>query len=130
VAVIAVMDLGIGFRQSLARDHAVSFGDRWGDATALEQAFIHNKSRFRDPGRGQGLQRIRKAVGLWGGKVAIRSGTARIGDVPDWDDGVPMETGLADFPGAQILIVLPAKTAAPATAAPAAPGRAFRARPG
>ena len=128
VAVIAVMDVGIGFRRTLERDHAVSFGDRWGDATALEQAFIHHKSRFRDPGRGQGLQRIRKQVGIWGGKVAIRSGTARIADVPEWDDGEPMETGLADFPGAQILIVLPAKV--PAAGAPAEHARAtLRARP-
>ena len=130
VAVIAVMDLGVGFRRTLERDHAVSFGDRWGDATALEQAFIHHRSRFRDPGRGQGLQRIRKAVGLWGGKVAIRSGTARIADVPDWEDGEPMETGLADFPGAQILIVLPAKVPAASTEGAARAKPALRARPG
>lgn len=129
VAVIAVMDLGVGFRRTLERDFAAGFGDRWSDATALEQAFIHHRSRFRDPGRGQGLQRIRKHVGLWGGKVAIRSGTARIADVPDWDDGKPMETGLADFPGAQILIVLPAKVAAPPPEA-AERRPALRARPG
>jgi len=45
----------------------------------------------------------------WGGKVSIRSGTARIADIPDWDDALPLQTGLAPFPGAQILIVLPAK---------------------
>jgi hypothetical protein len=125
VAVIAVMDLGIGFRGSLEREHAARFGERWGDATALEAAFIHGVTRFRDPGRGQGLKQIRKKVGRWGGKIAIRSGTARIADVPEWDDGVPMEKELADFPGAQILIVLPAKDPSP----PAAEG-APRARPG
>lgn len=109
VAVIAVMDLGVGFRGSLAKEHAARFGDRWGDGTALEAAFIHGITRFRDPGRGQGLKQIRKKVGRWGGKIAIRSGTAKIADVPDWDDADPMEKDLAHFPGAQILIVLPAK---------------------
>jgi hypothetical protein len=41
--------------------------------------------------------------------VSIRSGTARIADIPDWDDAPPLEQALAYFPGSQILIVLPAK---------------------
>lgn len=110
VVVIGVMDLGIGFRGSLAREHAVRFGDRWSDATALEAAFIHGTTRFRDPGRGQGLKQIRSRVGRWGGKIAIRSGTARIADIPEWDEAPPMEKGLAPFPGSQILIILPAKS--------------------
>ncbi|HEX2210645.1 MAG TPA: ATP-binding protein [Longimicrobium sp.] len=120
VVVIAVMDLGVGFRGSLEREHAGRFGDRWGDATALEAAFIHGVTRFRDPGRGQGLKQIRRRVLRWGGKIAIRSGTARISDVPEWDDGDPMTTELAPFPGAQILIVLPAKAEAPAAPPPPA----------
>lgn len=107
--VIAVMDLGVGFRGSLAREHAARFGERWSDATALEAAFIHGVTRFRDPGRGQGLKQIRKSVGRWGGKIAIRSGTARIADVAPWEDTPPLETGLAPMPGSQILIILPAK---------------------
>ena len=109
VVVIAVMDLGIGFRGSLAKEHAARFGDRWSDATALEAAFIHGVTRFRDPGRGQGLKQIRSRVARWGGKVAIRSGTARIAQIPEWDDAPPMQTDLGAFPGAQILIVLPAR---------------------
>jgi anti-sigma regulatory factor (Ser/Thr protein kinase) len=109
VVVISVMDLGIGFRGSLAREHSARFGDRWSDATALEAAFIHGMTRFRDPGRGQGLKQIRSRVGRWGGKVAIRSGTARIADIPEWDDAPPLQQDLAPFPGSQILIVLPAK---------------------
>lgn len=109
VAVIAVMDLGVGFKGSLAKEHAARFGDRWGDATALEAAFIHGVTRFRDPGRGQGLKQIRKKVRRWDGKISIRSGTARFSDVPEWDDAPPMEKELPFFPGAQILIVLPAK---------------------
>jgi hypothetical protein len=66
-------------------------------------------TRFRDPGRGQGLKQIRNRVHKWGGKVSIRSGTARVADVPEWDDAPAFEDDLADFPGSQILIVLPAR---------------------
>ncbi|HEX8245223.1 MAG TPA: ATP-binding protein [Longimicrobium sp.] len=124
VAVIAVMDLGMGFKGSLEREHAARFGDRWGDATALEAAFIHGVTRFREPGRGQGLKQIRKRVGKWGGKISIRSGTARIADVPDWDDALPLEKDLPYFPGAQIEIILPSREPAPPQPAAPAPGRA------
>ena len=109
VVVIAVMDVGIGFRASLASAHASRFVDRWNDAMALEQAFMHGLNRFHDPHRGQGLQQIRKNAGRWSGHVSIRSGTARITEVPDWDDAQPLEDGLPFFPGAQIGIVLPAR---------------------
>ncbi|HEX6745703.1 MAG TPA: ATP-binding protein [Longimicrobium sp.] len=126
VAVIAVMDLGVGFKGSLEREHAARFGDRWGDATALEAAFIHGVTRFREPGRGQGLKQIRKRVGKWGGKISIRSGTAKIADVPEWDDAQPLAKDLPYFPGAQIEIILPAKEPAPPQ--PAAPAPGARAR--
>jgi hypothetical protein len=109
VVVIAVMDVGIGFRASLASAHASRFVDRWNDAMALEQAFMHGLNRFHDPHRGQGLQQIRKNAGRWSGRVSIRSGTARITEVPDWDDAQPLEDDLPFFPGAQIGIVLPAR---------------------
>ncbi len=107
VLVIAVSDLGRGFRGSLMSEHSARFGDRWGDATALEAAFIHGLTRFPDSGRGQGIQQIRKQVRRWDGLISIRSGTARIADVPSWDDSPPMEEGLPPFPGAQINIILP-----------------------
>jgi hypothetical protein len=108
VVVIAVMDLGIGFRASLAGAHAARY-DRWDDAAALEAAFMHGQTRFHDPGRGQGIQQIRKQVGRWGGRISIRSGTARIADVPSWDEGLPLQQDLPALPGAQIGIVLPAR---------------------
>ena len=111
VVSIAVMDLGVGFYGSLASEHAARYGERWSDASALEAAFIHGLTRFHDPGRGQGLQQIRKQVGRWNGKIAIRSGTARIADVPSWDDAPPLEDDLPEFPGAQITIVLPSRDA-------------------
>jgi anti-sigma regulatory factor (Ser/Thr protein kinase) len=109
VLVISVMDLGRGFRGSLAAEHAARYGDRWSDATALEAAFLHGLTRFPDSGRGQGIQQIRRQVQRWKGAITIRSGTARIGQVPEWDDTPPLQEGLAPFPGAQIGIILPAR---------------------
>jgi hypothetical protein len=109
VVKIGVVDLGIGFKGSLAASLAARHGERWSDVVALEAAFIHGLTRFHDPGRGQGLKQIRKQVGRWGGKVSIRSGTARIADVPEWDDVPPLQEKLPFFPGAQIEIVLPAR---------------------
>jgi hypothetical protein len=119
VVVIAVMDLGIGFRQSLSGAHAARYS-RWDDAAALEAAFMHGQTRFHDPGRGQGLQQIRKYVGRWGGRISIRSGSARIADVPAWDEGTtpPLAEHLPALPGSQIGIVLPAQL--PADAQPPA----------
>jgi hypothetical protein len=111
VVVISVMDVGRGFRGSLGDEHSARYGDRWGDTTALEAAFLHGLTRFPDSGRGQGIQQIRRQVRRWDGAITIRSGTARIGQVPEWDDTPPLVDGLAPFPGAQISIVLPAKAA-------------------
>lgn len=109
VVVIGVMDLGRGFKGSLGGVHAARYADRWNDAVALQAAFYEGVTRFHDPGRGQGLQQIRRQVGRWGGKISIRSGTARIADVPEWDDAPTLEENLPPFPGAQICIVLPAR---------------------
>ena len=109
VVVISVMDLGRGFRGSLADEHAARYGDRWSDSTALEAAFLHGLTRFPDSGRGQGIQQIRRQVQRWNGAITIRSGSARIGQVPEWDDTPPLVEGMRPFPGAQISIVLPAR---------------------
>jgi anti-sigma regulatory factor (Ser/Thr protein kinase) len=108
VVVIAVADAGVGFRHTLEATQASRFGDRWSDATALEAALIQGVSRFRDPGRGQGLAGIRRYLSRWHGKISIRSGTARIAIVPDWEkDEEPLRDGLARFPGAQLQLVVP-----------------------
>ncbi|MDH3271900.1 MAG: hypothetical protein OEN56_11230 [Gemmatimonadota bacterium] len=109
VVVISVMDVGRGFRGSLMDEHSARYGDRWGDTTALEAAFLHGLTRFPDSGRGQGIQQIRRQVRRWDGAITIRSGTARIGQVPEWDDTPPLVDGLAPLPGAQISIILPAR---------------------
>ena len=108
VVVISVMDIGRGFRDSLNDEHSARYGDRWGDSAALEAAFLHGLTRFPDSGRGQGIQQIRRQVQRWDGSITIRSGTARIAQVPEWDIADPVVDGLKPFPGAQISIILPA----------------------
>lgn len=107
VVVIAVADAGVGFRHTLEPTESRRFGDRWGDAAALEAALIQGVSRFRDPGRGQGLKGIRNYLARWEGKISIRSGTARIAIVPRWDDDVALQDSLPFVPGAQVLIIVP-----------------------
>ncbi len=107
VVVIAVCDAGLGFRQSLESAPGRVRSDRWDDAAALEEAVIRGVSRFRDPGRGQGLAGVRRYVGRWDGKVSVRSGTARIAIVPSWDDDVPLLEKLAPFPGSQVQVTIP-----------------------
>ncbi len=111
VVVIAVADAGIGFRRSLEATQAGRFGDRWADATALEAALFQGASRFRDPGRGQGLGGIARYVSRWEGKLSVRSGAARIAIVPEWDDANPLTDGLPAFPGSQVLMIIPARQA-------------------
>jgi anti-sigma regulatory factor (Ser/Thr protein kinase) len=112
VVVIAVCDAGVGFRASLESAQGHRLGDRWDDATALEEAVIRGVSRFRETGRGQGLAGIRRYIGRWDGKLSVRSGTARITIVPPWDDDLPLAEGLPAFPGAQMQITIPERVAA------------------
>jgi anti-sigma regulatory factor (Ser/Thr protein kinase) len=107
VVVISVCDAGIGFRKSLESNSSRPRGDRWDDGMALEQAVLRNVSRFPDHGRGQGFAGIRKFLSRWSGKLAVRSGTARIALVPEWDDDLALREGLAPFPGAQVQITIP-----------------------
>lgn len=111
VVVIAVCDAGIGFRRSLESTHGARPDDRWDDGMALEEAVIQGVSRFRDPGRGQGLAGVRRYIGRWSGKLSVRSGSARIAIVPSWDDDVPLEKKLPEFPGAQMQITIPERVA-------------------
>jgi anti-sigma regulatory factor (Ser/Thr protein kinase) len=112
VVVIAVCDAGIGFRKSLETAQGRKLSDRWDDAMALEDAVIRGVSRFRDPGRGQGLAGVRRYVGKWDGKLSVRSGTSRIAIVPSWDEDVPLTENLPNFPGAQVQITIPERAEA------------------
>ena len=112
VVVIAVCDAGVGFRRSLESGQRRPLTDRWDDGMALETAVVNGVSRFGDAGRGQGLKGIRGYVHRWDGKLAVRSGTARIALIPPWDDDVPRREDLAPFPGAQLQITIPEKVSA------------------
>jgi len=109
VVVIAVSDAGVGFRRSLESSEAKRVGERWADGAALESALLHGVSRFRDPGRGQGLAGIKRYLLRWRGKISIRSGTARLSVLPEWDDDVPLAEHLPYFPGSQLQIIIPAQ---------------------
>ncbi len=111
VVVIAVCDAGLGFRQTLESAPGFVRSDRWDDAAALEAAVIRGVSRFRDPGRGQGLAGVRRYIGRWDGKLSVRSGTAKIAIVPSWDDDVPLTEKLAPFPGSQVQVTIPERVA-------------------
>lgn len=103
---IAVMDLGIGFRASLAPKYGTP-EKAWSDLTALRLAIFEGASRYDDPGRGQGLNAVRRFVERWKGKLTIRSGSARLGVIPPWDRSADRQTNLVPFPGTQVSIVLP-----------------------
>jgi anti-sigma regulatory factor (Ser/Thr protein kinase) len=107
VVVIAVCDAGMGFRKSLESSPSFRPDDRWGDRMALEETVMRGVTRFRDPGRGQGLAGVKKFIGTWHGKLSVRSGTARIAVVPSWDPDDPLHENLAPFPGAQVQITIP-----------------------
>lgn len=102
VVEIAVMDTGIGFKESLSR--RFSFKD---DLTAIEKALLQGASRYEDEGRGHGLAGLRRFVTEWNGKLSIRSGTAKASILPEWAWGKKREVNLTPFPGAQINILLP-----------------------
>jgi anti-sigma regulatory factor (Ser/Thr protein kinase) len=107
IVLIAVSDSGMGFRESLESSLAKHHGDRWGDGPALEAALMQAVSRFRDPGRGQGLKGIRRYLNRWDGKMSVRSGTSRLTISPDWDSDDARLDNLAKFPGSQIQMIIP-----------------------
>ena len=105
VVKIAVMDLGIGFRRSLGERLNIE-----SDLDAVDKALFHAVSRHADEGRGHGLAAVRRFTDKWNGKLSIRSGSAKLAVIPEWSWGKSRETGLTDFPGAQINIMLPEVT--------------------
>lgn len=109
VVKIAVMDLGIGIRESLSPKYANS-SKQWSDLTAIHLALYEGCSRYDDPGRGQGLTNVRKWVERWNGKMIIRSGTAHMGLIPEWDFTPCKKCSLSFFPGTQASLILPEKS--------------------
>ncbi|MCL5022070.1 MAG: ATP-binding protein [Nitrospirae bacterium] len=102
VVKIAVMDTGMGFRNSLSHRFLLR-----NDLHAIEKALLQGASRFTDEGRGHGLAAVRKFVTHWKGRLSLRSGTAKLSIIPNWSRGKEKEFDLTPFPGAQINIMLP-----------------------
>jgi hypothetical protein len=111
--IMAVCDVGIGFRQSLEGSHGRRLSDRWDDAAALEDTVMRGVSRFPDKGRGQGLQGVKKFIGQNDGKFSVRSGTARLALVPAWDEDEVLIRNLPFFPGAQLQLTIPERIVTP-----------------
>ncbi len=107
VVKIAVMDLGIGIKNSLSPRFSSVCGEEWSDLLAIEKALLHGASRYEDIGRGHGLTEVRKFVARWNGKISIRSGTAKFSLLPSWEKGSRVHSGVTFFPGTQISLVLP-----------------------
>ncbi|MEW6669151.1 MAG: ATP-binding protein [Thermodesulfobacteriota bacterium] len=103
VVQIAVMDSGIGFMKSLSERFAIK-----DDLYALEMTLLHGVSRYADEGRGHGLAGLRRFAKEWGGKLSIRSGTAKLSILPEWAWGKERVRKLPPFPGAKVNILLPA----------------------
>jgi len=100
---LAVADVGIGVRASLAPRYADRVPDSWDDRAAVRLAFRRGVTGSGDPDRGLGLAAVADMVRAWGGALRLRSGTAscEVGAHPG------ERSGLAAFPGTQVAITLP-----------------------
>jgi len=100
---LAVADVGIGVRASLAPRYADSLPGAWDDRAACRLAFRSGVTGSGDPDRGLGLAAVADLVRAWGGTLRLRSGTAacEVGARPAERDK------LAFFPGTQVNIRLP-----------------------
>ena len=100
---IAVADVGIGVRASLAPRYADRLPGAWDDRAAVRLAFRRGVTGSGDPDRGLGLAAVADLVRAWGGTMRLRSGTAacKVGAHPE------ERSRLAAFPGTQVDIRLP-----------------------
>lgn len=102
---LAVADVGIGVRASLAPRYAGRFPGAWDDRTAVDLAFHTGVTRCEDPDRGLGLKAVAGMVRAWSGLLRLRSGTAAYSLGPGMTP--KSGAGLAAFPGTQISIRIP-----------------------
>jgi len=100
-AMIAVCDLGIGIRESLATRYDVS---EWSHGKAITNAV--KKTFSRDTARGLGLYVVRTICDDCGGSLHIRSGDSRV----YYRGNKSRVYGSGDFPGSQVSITLYERT--------------------
>jgi hypothetical protein len=101
---VAVMDLGTGFKGSLSVRLGPRYGRQWSDMAALEEAALNGVSGRPEAGRGRGLATVINFAQQWGVQLSIRTGTAKLAFLPE--DIIRRETGLPEFPGVRISLVL------------------------
>lgn len=94
---LAVVDLGIGIRESLGERYPVS---SWSHAVALENAILRNYSRSAS--RGLGFETVRRICNDHHGHLQVRSGNARL----DIHQNRAWSIEGVSFPGAQVAIKL------------------------
>ncbi|MCL2497091.1 MAG: ATP-binding protein [Symbiobacteriaceae bacterium] len=94
---IAVGDLGIGLRGSLAKRYMTV---EWSDAKVISQALAKGVSSVAQEGRGLGLALVYQKTSEFKGHILIRSGTALLESKAATD----LFTQGAYFPGTQIAL--------------------------
>ncbi|HEX2211653.1 MAG TPA: ATP-binding protein [Longimicrobium sp.] len=94
---LAVADAGVGMSGSLGlRD----------ERDALMQVLLDGRSRWVQPGRGQGLKRVSEMVARLGGRMRVRSRTVVVEGGAPWQD-VSVQTQLPLLPGLQVEVLVP-----------------------
>lgn len=106
---VAVSDTGRGFRHSLERQLAARMGERWSDAAALEEVFLHRVSRKSQPDRGTGLREVVERVRTLNGTISIWSGTARVTASPATDGAPAVDADLPPLVGSLVVFSLPSR---------------------
>lgn len=102
--VLAIGDVGIGIRQSLAMNprHGKALES---DTLAIFRALQPGVSRLEETGHGGGLTRVLQIVLRYTGRLDIRSGTGHV--YIKGEDRRGHKFHVAPFPGTQIRIALP-----------------------
>jgi hypothetical protein len=102
---LAVADVGVGMRASLAPRYAAGFPGTWSDQAAVRLAFRPGVTRCDDPDRGLGLKAVAEMVRGWRGTLRLRSGTAALTLSAAEAEPGPGSV-LTAFPGTQVSIRL------------------------
>ena len=102
---LAVADLGIGLRGSLAHRYPV---DDWDDRELIKQAISQGVSSVIDTGRGLGLALVYRKTAELGGRMLLRSGSVLL----ESRAGVDTYYDTGYFPGTQISLEYRAQTKA------------------
>lgn len=94
---VAVVDAGAGVAAGLGLHD---------EAAALLEVLAEGRSRFDQPGRGQGLRRVGEMVARMRGRIRIRSRAMRLEGIPPWKDA-EVRMGLPFLPGFHVEVSVP-----------------------